>query len=171
MKYYYAFFFAFVLLSGCLSLNKSILSDSEPDNNSSLYHTYFISSNNELPPELSISLESVISSRLDALGYHQSNETPDLLINYKIYEHSFSTSILEVLQTKEMGNESKLRRYKFKNGAIYITFFSKKLRRVVWRGFIDGSSLNPRIVKAKTYEIMDHYKNLATPEKKVAALN
>ena len=104
-----------------------------------------------------------------ALGYTQTTQNPDLLVNYTIYQDRFSTSLLETYQASDKEIHSRLRKHKLNHGSIYVSLFCNQSRQVVWRGFSNGYSANPRIVKAKTYEIMDHYDVLATPEEMVSA--
>ena len=166
MKRTVYFFSITVHFMGCVNLQKPIFSDASNQEIDHNYKTYHIIQNAQLPEKLAYSIESVINVKLDALGYQKSKEEPDLIINYQIYKDNFSTSALVVqgVENASSKKQTELRTIKFKHGSIYITFFNKESKEVVWRGFSDGFSMNPRIVKAKSYEIMSHYNVIAPTE-------
>lgn len=160
-----------VLLTSCISLNERVLGDSLLDNSKAYYLTYNIYTSEELPSELTHSIESAINTKMKALGYQESSEIPDLNIFYKVYTDDFNPMVpfIENLDDSIFSRNDKMKRLELKRGSIYIVFFNKVEQKIVWRGFSDGSSINPRIVKAKTSAIMDHFKIFAVPQKLISA--
>lgn len=158
-------------LNGCISLNQPVLSDATLTDTGIHFQTYYITANRELPPDLSYSIESAIGTKMSALGYRLSNDVPDLYIYYDIYEDGFTTlsPITQNLDNVALNKKDKLRKYKLKRGAIYISLFNKDAQQVIWRGISDGYSLNPRIVRAKAFEIMDQYRLMAAPGHMITA--
>ena len=159
------------LLTGCLSLNQPIISEYTQTVETSHFQTYFISSNKALPNALAKLIESAIHIKMNALGYESSEILPDLEIHYEIYEDKFTTPYLIGGNSEDVSQheKKKLKKIKLKHGSIYVSLFNKKNQYVVWRGFSDGHSSNPRIVKSLTYRIMDHYDVLASSENKIAS--
>lgn len=153
-----------LLLTNCIGLNPPIVSDTALPGESHDFETYYIAANSELSPELSNSIESVIRSKMNALGYKSSINAPDLHIHYTIYEDNFTTlsPIAQSMESASLNKKDKLKKIKCKHGSIYISLYNKENNYVVWRGFTDGHSLNPRIVKSKAYEVMDHYQLFAS---------
>lgn len=151
--------FLLFLLTSCLSLNQPILSDLTRSEKNEYFQTYHIVSSDRLSQDLINAIESSISIKMDALGYKSSSILPDLQIHYDIYQDKFTTQYLISPYSEEHSQPRKeiLKKVKLKHGSIYISLFNKDGQYVVWRGFTDGHSLNPRIVKSKAYEIMDHY--------------
>ena len=161
--------FSFALLTSCLSLNHPILSDLGKSEKEPYFQTYHITANNKLPQELANSIESAIGTKMNALGYEPSQSIPDLHIHYDIYEDNFTTlsPVTQNFENVAQNKNDKLKKIKLKHGSIYISLFNKEDQYVVWRGFSDGHSLNPRIVKSKAYEIMDHYQLFAASDEQL----
>ena len=169
MKYPLLIPFAYLLLSSCVNLNKSILSDSTPPNLPHYYQTYYVSPNTDIPQELSNSIASAISVKMNAMGYDHDDKTPDLQIFYTIYDDDFTTLVPGTEDEKIIGKSVQLRPVRFKEGAIYISLYDKENDQIVWRGFSDGYTANPRMVKAKAFEMMDRYGLPAATERMITA--
>lgn len=162
----------FTLVSGCISLHQSSFSDYTLDKSEEHFNSYYISSNEQLSPELKSTFESVVQTKMNALGYIQSDKHPDLTIHYQIYDSTIKIHAPVILMYESESEQPEKTRYqemKLKNGAIYISMYNKEKDQIVWRGYTNGFSKTPRIVKAKAFEILDQFTILAEPKEVVAS--
>ncbi|TVP46606.1 MAG: DUF4136 domain-containing protein, partial [Mongoliibacter sp.] len=131
-------------------------------------------------------IENTISNRLDAQGFRVQDETPDLLINYKIFRDSIKyrgyeqpnfdywlsrrTSQIEVAEENERENRERDEnynsvRYKQNTGMLVIYVIDNKRGSTIWQGYTAADfdfmspEINTELTKA-TYRVMDQFKVL-----------
>lgn len=177
-----------LIISGCLSQKDYIAEyDFNYSGNFKRYKTFsFVA--NPFPDTTFFhnTIENTISNRLDAQGFRVQNETPDLLINYKIFRDSIKyrgyeqpnfdywlsrrTSQIEVAEENERENRERDEnynsvRYKQNTGMLVIYVIDNKRGSTIWQGYTAADfdfmspEINTELTKA-TYRVMDQFKVL-----------
>ena len=136
--------------------SKNNKSKKEQSNNKEVivYSYYFVLPSED--PTVNTTLTNAVEDEMGGRGYKQNPTNPDLLISYKIFDHTTKIKgyAEDAPQLNHVGTEVRPSKdtvtYALKPGTILITLIDAKTSNVVWEGFASGIVQDYDIFNDKT---------------------
>ena len=165
-----------ILATGCFSYREyPVEYDYSYHGKFKKYHTYAFLQSTGPAIDTSVNntiIEKVISDRLAVQGYKYKEDTPNLLVSYKIYFDSLhfqgydQPDIEEWIKWEKTNVDYNKREYDLKKGTLLIQLYDRRQDRSVWQGYATGVYgniyfNNERQLKIAVRSILDRYKFLA----------
>jgi hypothetical protein len=156
-----------MVVIGITSVNLSaqsitVASDRNPDTDFTKYKTYDFASqvDNELDEGLYFlndlvfkgQIRDAVNSELMGLGYKQTDDNPDLVVNFRVFDQATRIRGTEDYGTGYWGTDnyrsiSDTTSYEVEPGTLMISLVDKKTGSMVWHGFASGLIDNNAFIK------------------------
>ncbi len=93
--------------------------------------------------ELKDRIRNSVSYELEARGYEMNRQSPDLLVNFRVFDkpatiRSFTDYGTTYFGTDEIRESGDVKMLEVKAGSIVLNLVDKKSGQVVWRGLVSG---------------------------------
>lgn len=151
-----------VCMAGAYGQTITVASDRAPDTDFSKYKTFYWTSqvDNKLDEGynflndliLKAQVREAVKAELMGLGYKLNPETPDVLVNFRVFDKPVRIRGMEGYGTSYWGTEqyrsiSDTTSYEVEAGTLLVSLVDRKAGAIVWQGFASGLIDNNQFIK------------------------
>jgi hypothetical protein len=169
-----------IILQACAA-NKDLVVgyDYSYKGNFKKYKTYAFMKHiaDQLTSQNAPAIEDEIRFRMKLLGYEYSENKPDLLIIFKIYEDQLTfkgynqPELKDWVTTQDSTDYYNPIKFELQNGTLLILMNDRRRKTTAWQGYASGirsetRNVSPRVLKNSVISIFDQYEIFANSLKK-----
>lgn len=152
MKKTFILIFIITVLSACTQSEYMVRSDHAPDIDFENYETYYFASRAMSPntddfindADLKTEIRENIKYEMTAKGYDHTENDPDLLINFRIFEDEVEIvgytqeEIEQYWGTQDIIDIDNMKTYNLDPGTLMIDIMDNETKQLIWTGYASG---------------------------------